>query len=234
MSFDVNDHGKNDYTVTNNSSGRSYDVHVNNDGSYNVSERSGGGGLPILIFLPILVVAMPIIFFTQRLWEYGAAPVPFIASYIVCVIAFIFIFFPSVKEKSVSPKAKIWLSRSFSIILYLLFIFSAIIYFTLDKKDSQFLYVYIMPIVSYGLILYHVKDFHLIPPMMKALKIKRWSFIVVYLLQWLLLCVLFYFGIMETLGEILGDFLAYIICYMYMIFVDVKKFILHKKFYFYM
>lgn len=220
-----------DFEVKDNDTGRTYNVNVTHYGSVDVHEKSDGGGLPLGLLWIISLIGMPIIFFTEKIYQYESAPVLYIVSYLVSLVAFIFTFFPSIKEKKLPNWLKKLISMAFPIFMYTIFVFSGIIYFTLGDGNCDFIFIYIVPIMNYGLILYHVREAHLIYPMMCALKIKRYSFIGVYLLQWLAICVVFYFGIMTPFSDILGEFQVFIVCYMYIILVDVKKYWLRKRMY---
>lgn len=230
--YDVKDHGNNDYTVTDKDSGDVYNVHLSHYGSPEVSRASsgGGGGLPGLFVLLWVasIIGMPIIFFTEKIYMYESAPVLYIIAYLCSLISFIFIFFPEVKKYK-NEKLKKYGLLFMYIFNYILLAFSTLVYFTQSKENSTFIFIYIMPLVAYLTIIYHVKDFHLIYPMMKKLKIERYSFLGVYVVQWLIIIVIFYFLIMEPFGKVLGDFLMFIICYMYMIFVDIKKLWIRKS-----
>ena len=219
-----------DFEVKNTDTGQTYKATVNENGSIDVRETSsgGGGGLPLGLLWIAAIIGMPIIFFTEKIYQYEQAPVLYIVSYLVCLIAFLFTFFPGLKEKKLPTWLKKGISMAFPIFMYTIFVFSGIMYYTLGDGNCDFIFIYIAPIMTYGLILYHVRDAHLIYPMMYALKIKRYSFIGTYFLQWLAICVVFYFGIMMPFGNILGEFQLFIVCYMYIILVDVKRYLLRK------
>ena len=230
--YNVRETGDNDFRVTDKDTGTEYDVHLNHYGNHTVSkvDSAGGGGLGLLIILVWIawIFVMPVVFFTEKIYVMDSAPIFFVVTYLVVLGSFIFTFFPDVKKKKFE-RLKKYGFKCIYIINYLLLITSAIIYFTLGEGNSTFVFVYFMPIVSFILIGYHVKDFHLIPVMMERLKIKRYSFLLVYFLQWLIICAIFLYGILEPFGDFIGEFAAFIICYMYMIYVDIKKFILCRK-----
>lgn len=231
--FEVQERSDNDYTVTDKDSGDVYNVHLSHYGSPEINRVSSGGGGSLLGLFAILwiasIIGMPIIFFTEKIYLYESAPVLYIIAYLCSLVSFIFTAFPEVKKYK-NEKLKKYSLMFIYIFNYILLVFSALVYFTQSKENSIFIFIYIMPLVGYLTIIYHIKDSHLIYPMMKTLKIKRYSFTGVYLVQWLIIAVIFYFLIMEPFGKVLGDFLMFIICYMYMILVDVKKLWLRKVF----
>lgn len=230
--FEIRDNetSRSDFTVVNKDNGYEYDVSVTHYG-YEVSRRSsgGGGGIPLALLWVASIIFMPIIFFTEKIYQYESAPVLYCIAYLVSLTVFLFTFFPGLKNKQLPIWLKKFISMAFPIFMYLILVFSAIIYFTLGNGNCDFLFIYICPIMVYGVILYHVRDFNLIPLMMEKLHVKKYSFIATYFLQWLAICVIFYYGIMMPFGDALGEFLIFILCYLYVILVDVKKFWLLKR-----
>lgn len=230
--YDVKEVSENDYQVTDKDNGETYNVHLNHYGSPDVSRASstgGGGGLgcvSILIWIAYIFV-MPVVFFTEKIYLQESAPIFFIAAYLVALVGFIYTFFPGVKKYKFE-RLKKYGPRFLYILNYLTLIFSAVLYFNLPEEDSTFLFIYIMPFVGFFTIFYHIKDFHLIPVMMKKMKIKRYSFTLIYFLQWLIICAIFLYGILEPFKDVIRDFASFIICYMYMIYVDIKKFFLYR------
>ena len=225
-----NDTSYSDYIVTDLDSGAEYDVSVTHYGAVDITPRSRKASvLPVLVLWIAVIIGMPIIFFTEKIWQYESAPIFFIIAWLVALVSFVFTVIPGAKDVKVSDKFKKVSGKLFSIFMYLILVFAAITYFTLGEENCDFLFIYVSPIMVYGVILYHVKDADLIVPLMEKLKIKKYSFVGVYIIQWLIICVIFYFAVMQLFGDVLGEFLAYVVCYMYVIWVDIKKLWLRKS-----
>lgn len=226
--YDVKDLGNNDYIVTDKDTKETYNVHLNHYGKHSISYGSGGGGglgiVTVIIWIA-LVFVMPVIFFVEKIYTFPSGIVPFILAYLLVVFSFVWTFIPSSRELKF-PRLKRIIPKIFPWFLYLLLLFFTIMHFGTPKETSNLMYAYFMPIVGYSLIVYHIKDFNITCDIMIKLDRKKYSMTLIYIIQWLVICIIV-LGLMEIAKDFLGDFLMVILCYLYIILVDVKFYILN-------
>ena len=223
--YDVQDHGNNDYTVTDKDTKQTYNVHLNHYGAHDVSTGGGGGGLgPLMLFIWIaLIFVMPVIFFVEEIYMYPTGIVPFVLAYALVLFSFIYTFIPSAKELKF-PRLKRIIAKVYPWFLYLLLVFMGIMHFASNKENADYFYALLMPIVVYSLVIYHIRDFGITVTIMNKLNRKKYSMILIYIVQWLVICFII-LGLIEIAKDFLGDFLMVMTCYFYIILVDVKSII---------
>lgn len=230
---DDNTYDKSSYTVTNDNTQRSYKVDIYSNGNYNVTEVSTGNaslGILFAILWVALIFVMPIIFIKEKIYSFHGGMIPFILSYILILFPLVKIF---TKKEKYANKFKALLKvlkKPLVISIHLLFVFSAIIFLLIgnENHEQDIFFSYLGPIFGYTMIVYMVKDVDAIIPIMERLKINKYSIILTEFLEILVICIIVYYILMPIFGDLLGDFMAILLCYMFIFQVDLKLLLLRK------